>query len=114
MPRKLHPAIHDILETIGRVQSKLEGKSYAEFAADWELRFIIERAIEIISEATRRLPDEIKVMRPEIPWRSVAGIGNVLRHEYHSVSGPLIWAVANGDLPALKAAVEAIAAKIEE
>ena len=113
MPRKLYPALHDILETIARVQEKTAGKTLGDFQADWELRFIVERAIEIISEGSRRLPEEAKAMRPEIPWRSVAGIGNVLRHEYHTISDKIIWDVVQGDLPALKTAVEAIAAKIE-
>jgi uncharacterized protein with HEPN domain len=90
MAPKIGQAIRDIRETIDRVQTKLAGTSFAEFEADWELRFIVERAIEIISEATRRLPDELKATRLEIRWRSVAGIGNVLRHEYHTISNKII------------------------
>jgi uncharacterized protein with HEPN domain len=77
MERAVAHTIHDILETVERVQVKTAGKTLAEFEADWELRFIVQRAIEIISEATRRLPEELKAARPEIEWRSVAGIGNV-------------------------------------
>jgi uncharacterized protein with HEPN domain len=113
MPRNVQPAIHDILETITRVQEKTAGKTLGDLQADWEPRFIVERAIEIISEASRRLPNEIKATRPEIPWRSVAGIGNVLRHEYHTISDKVIWDVVHGDLPALKTAVEAMAAEIQ-
>jgi uncharacterized protein with HEPN domain len=72
--------------------------------------FILQRAIEIIPEATRRLPDELKATQPEIDWRSIAGIGNVLRHEYHTISNKVIWDVAQADLPGLKSAIEAIAA----
>jgi uncharacterized protein with HEPN domain len=72
MTRRAQPAIHDIVETIDRVQGKIAGTSFEEFSADWELRFIVQRAIEIISEGTRRLPDELKAMRPEIPWRAIA------------------------------------------
>src|SRR5207249_7485361 len=97
-------AIHDILETIERVQSKMAGKSFAQFEADWEFRFVIQRAIEIVSEATRRIPDELKTMRPEIRWSSIAGIGNVLRHEYHTVSNKIVWDVAQAELAPLKAA----------
>lgn len=60
------------------------------------------------------MPDDLKALRPEIPWRSVAGIGNVLRHEYHTISDKVIWDVVPGDLPQLRAAMEAIAATIEE
>lgn len=79
------PVIHDLLETIDRVQSKTAGKTFAEFQADWETRFIVQRTIEIISEASRRLPSELKATQPTIRWRAVAGIGTVLRHRYHAI-----------------------------
>ena len=114
MERKARHTLHDILETIARVQSKTAGKTFADFKANWELSFIVQRAIEIISEATRRLPEELKATRPEVEWRSIAGIGSVLRHEYHTISDKVIWDVVEGDLPRLKAAIEAIAAKVKE
>jgi uncharacterized protein with HEPN domain len=110
MERKVSHAIDDILETIERVQGKVASKTFAEFVADWELRFIVQRAIEIISEASRRLPDHLKATQPHIEWRSIAGIGSVLRHEYHTISDKVIWDVVQADLPHLKAAIEAIAA----
>jgi uncharacterized protein with HEPN domain len=78
------------------------------------LRFIVQRAIEIISEATRRLPEELKAAKPEIEWRSVAGIGNVLRHECHSISDRVVWDVVQAELPLLKTAILAIAAMVKE
>ncbi len=112
MTRAASPAIHDILETIERVQSKIAGKTFAEFEADWEFRFVIQRAIEIISEASRRIPDELKATRPEIRWSSIAGIGSVLRHEYHTVSNKVVWDVVQAELAPL--AIEAIAASVDK
>ena len=114
MARKAGHTIHDVLETIDRVQAKVANKTFAEFEADWEFRFVIQRAIEIISEAAKRLPAELKATRPEIRWRSVAGIGNVLRHEYHTISNKIIWDVVHEELPPLRAAIEAIAATLKE
>ncbi len=114
MERKVGHTLHDILETIERVQSKIGGKTFAEFESEWELRFIVQRAIEIISEASRRLPEELKATRPEIEWRSIAVIGNVLRHEYHTISDKVIWDVVQADLPLLKTAIEAIAVSVKE
>jgi uncharacterized protein with HEPN domain len=76
----------------------------------------VQRGIEIISEATRHLPAELKATRPdnEIRWPSIVGIGNVLRHEYYPISNAIIWKVIRDDLPPLKAAVEAIAASLRE
>ena len=59
--------------------------------------------MEIISEASRHLPPELKERHPHIPWRNVAGIGNVLRHNYESVSAAVLWNLAKDDLPALEA-----------
>jgi uncharacterized protein with HEPN domain len=109
MPREELPAIADILDAIEGVEQSVAGKTFEDFETEWLLRRGVERAIEIISEASRRLPSDLKSRRPEIPWRDVETIGNILRHEYHTVSNPIIWDVVKTDLPALKAAIEAIA-----
>jgi uncharacterized protein with HEPN domain len=96
------------------VQEKYEARPLRDFESDWELKFIIQRAIDIISEASRRIPDELKATRPEIEWRSIASIGNFLRHEYHSISDKVIWDVVQVDLPDLKIAIDAIAAALND
>jgi uncharacterized protein with HEPN domain len=58
----------------------------------------------IISEASRHLADDLKARNPEIPWEKVAGIGNVLRHNYESIAAPVIWKLVQADLPALEKA----------
>jgi uncharacterized protein with HEPN domain len=114
MARKVRYVFVDILETIERVQARTAGMKFAEFEADWEIRFAIQRAIEVTSEASRRLPAELKDLRPEIHWRRVAGIGSVLRHEYHTISDKVIWDVVREELPPLKLAIEAIAKTLDE
>ncbi len=64
------------------------------------------RCLEIISEASRRLPDELKARHPDIPWTDVAGAGNVYRHDYEDVQHKLIWGTVHNRLPALLAATE--------
>jgi uncharacterized protein with HEPN domain len=102
MTRKVRHALHDILEAIERVEMITHSKTLAEFEASWQLRWLVQRAIEIISEASRAIPAELKSTRPEIPWLRVQGIGNVLRHEYQSLSDPIIWKVVT-DEPASQA-----------
>ncbi len=65
----------------------------------------VERELEIISEATRRITLELKDMEPDIPWREIAGIGNVLQHGYQIVSDTIIWNVVELYLPMLEIAV---------
>ncbi len=114
MPRKVGHALHDILEAIARIEEITQNKSFADFANSWQLRWLVQRAIEIISEASRAIPDELAHRRPEIPWPRVRGIGNVLRHEYSGLSDRIVWNVVVDELPRLKAAVEAIGTEIDE
>jgi uncharacterized protein with HEPN domain len=58
--------------------------------------------VEIISEASRHLPNELKARHPHIPWRKVAGIGNILRHNYENIAAPIMWKLAQEDLFALE------------
>ena len=69
------------------------------------VRHAVQRAIEIISEASRRLPDTLTATEPGIPWPKVKRVGNILRHEYYEVQDEIIWEVVEKHLPPLKAAI---------
>ncbi len=89
---------HDAIE---HIRSETEGVALDVFEADWRRRWLVERGIEIISEASRHLPPELKDRHPEIPWQKVAGVGNVLRHAYERTAPEVLWSVARDDLLAL-------------
>ncbi|MCI0466121.1 MAG: DUF86 domain-containing protein [Beijerinckiaceae bacterium] len=76
--------------------------SLEAFESDWRRQLLVERGVLIISEASRHLSGEIKARHPEIPWQKVAGIGNMLPHNYESTSAPVMWKLAQDDLPALE------------
>jgi uncharacterized protein with HEPN domain len=111
--RNTRHVIHDILQSITRIEGVTRDKSFAEFDASWEMQWLVQRGIEVISEASRGIPDDLKNVRPEIPWRKVSGIGNVLRHDYEGLSNRIIWNVVVDELPRLKTAAEAIAAMLD-
>jgi uncharacterized protein with HEPN domain len=98
----LAPRLTDILEAIERIRAEMAGVSIEAFEADWRKRWLVERGVEIISEASRRLTDELKLRHPGIPWAKVAGIGNVLRHEYEGISAPVMWKLVQADLSPLE------------
>jgi uncharacterized protein with HEPN domain len=75
-------ALMDIVEAVERVRGVLSDMPLDQFETDWQRQWLVERGVEIISEASRRLPGEMKARYPKIPWQKVAGIGNVLRHNY--------------------------------
>jgi uncharacterized protein with HEPN domain len=78
------------------------------FRADRKTVYAVVRALEIVSEASRRLPDEVRNRHPEIDWAAVAASGNVYRHEYEAIDEAMIWHTVRHDLAALRsvAAVE--------
>ena len=77
----------DIVGAIELIRIEMDGVTLEAFEVNRRKRWLIERGIEIISEASRRLSPAVKARHPEIPWPKVAGIGNVLHHEYEEVAG---------------------------
>jgi uncharacterized protein with HEPN domain len=90
------------------IREAQSGKTLADYQSSWVLRHAIHRGIEIISEASRALPDEVVGLEPQVPWKQIRAIGNVLRHEYHGLSDRIIWGVVVDELPALTLAIERI------
>lgn len=102
----------DILQAIANIEADTAGIDFTGFAADRRVRQLVERTLEIISEAGRRLPDAHKATEPDIPWREIAGIGNVLRHDYGGVRPDILWGVCVQRLAPLKAAAQRMRARI--
>jgi len=100
--RSLAPRLTDIIEAIDHIRSEMAGVSIEAFEADWRKQWLVERGVEIISEASRHLTDGLKARHTEIPWPKVAGIGNVLRHDYASIAAPIMWKLVQDDLPSLE------------
>jgi uncharacterized protein with HEPN domain len=97
--------LHDILEAIEGIGSTAMGMTFAENQQSWQVRRAVERGIEIISEASRQVTDELKQRYPHIFWREIAGIGNLLRHEYGRIDDLIMWRVVQRYLPELKMVV---------
>jgi uncharacterized protein with HEPN domain len=93
----------DIVDAIELIRIEMAGVTLEAFEVDRRKRWLVERGIEIISEASRRLSPAMKA-HPGIPWPKVAGIGNVLRHEYEDVAPDVLWHVVRDNLPQLDAA----------
>lgn len=75
--------------------------------------YAVTRALEIISEASRRLPDDVRQRHAHLPWRSIRDVGNFYRHEYDNVLESYLWATVQDHLPPLLVAVEAEIAKLK-
>lgn len=95
-----------MLEAIALIQADMKEVALAALEADLRKRWLVERGLEIISEVSRRLPPELKARHPQVPWSQIAGIGNILRHDYERIAYDVIWRLVREDLPPLKAVCE--------
>jgi uncharacterized protein with HEPN domain len=94
----------DIIEAIERIRSVIGDMPLDAFETDWQRQWLVERGVEIISEASRHLSVELKARHSHIPWKKVAGIGNILRHNYEHVAAAVMWKLAQADLSDLESA----------
>lgn len=106
--------LEDIRDAVGEAQRFTAGMAFEDYLADPLVRRGVERCVEIISEASRHIPTKRKAAYPDIPWREIAGIGNVLRHGYRLVDQTVIWGVVENHLAPLERAVLAILRELEE
>jgi uncharacterized protein with HEPN domain len=100
--RSIALRLQDMIEAIGNLRLIIRDLPIAEFEADVKTRWSVERGLEIVSEASRHLDSALKTRHQEIPWRKIAGIGNILRHDYEAVSAPIIWSLTQNDLSELE------------
>ncbi|MFP5235630.1 MAG: DUF86 domain-containing protein [Acidobacteriota bacterium] len=75
------------------------------FRNDVRTTLAVIRCLEVISEASRRLPQDLKDRHPSLPWKNIAGAGNVYRHDYAEVAPVRVWETVHAALPALLAVV---------
>lgn len=114
MPSK-HPAqrLQDIIDNIAAARRFTEGLDFDAFAADQRTFYAVVRALEIISEASRRLPDDVKAWHSTIDWSSVATAGNIYRHEYEVVDPRVVWHTITVELAPLERVVRHELSRIE-
>ena len=96
----------DILENITRIEKFTSGMDSAAFAADDKTHDAVERCLERISEAAKKLGSAAEEICSEIPWPQIRAAGNILRHEYDRIDRSRIWIMVERDLPPLKIAVD--------
>jgi uncharacterized protein with HEPN domain len=95
-------ALNDIQHHIAMAQGFIAGMNYEAFKDDNLHLYAVTRCLEIISEASRRLPQELKARHPAIEWREMADAGNIYRHEYEDVAASRVWRTATVSLPLLQ------------
>jgi uncharacterized protein with HEPN domain len=94
--------LDDILEARSKIRAYIAELDYAAFAKDIKTQDAVVRNLEIIGEAAGRLPDSVKAGSPEIEWRKIVGLRNILAHEYFGVSIPVVWDLIQSKLDTLE------------
>lgn len=94
-----------MLENIDGILSATAKMNAADVMGSFVMMRAVERAIQIISEAAKELPQEMRDAAPEVPWQNIIRIGNILRHEYYRIREDVLVDILNTDLPLLRVAV---------
>ena len=98
----------DMLQAARDARELLEGRSLAEYLADRVRRLALERALELVGEAARRVSEGVQRAHPEVEWRSIVGLRNVLAHQYGVIDHERLYRTGVESIPRLIAALGSI------
>ncbi|WFN35280.1 DUF86 domain-containing protein [Methanogenium sp. S4BF] len=106
MPRDYSLYLHDILESVERIQRYTHGMSYEDFRENDLVQDAVIRNLMVIGEAVKLIPVSQKEEHPDISWRKVAGLRDILIHAYFGVHNEIIWDIIRNKIPELQIVVK--------
>lgn len=105
-PRDYKLYLRDILQAIDYIEEFTKGYSLDEFRYDAKTQHAVVRNLEIIGEAVKRLPDELRAVNPDVEWRPAAAMRDFLIHQYPDIEIEIVWDTIKDDLTPLKEGVQ--------
>jgi uncharacterized protein with HEPN domain len=108
MPRDYKVYLDDILQAITRIQEYTAGLSPTAFAGDAKTFDAVVRNLELIGEAAKAVPEVIRSEHPEVDWKRISGLRDILIHQYFGVHAQIIWDIIKNKLPALEERIRAM------
>jgi len=112
--KKDKPYLQHIYDAICDIEKFVENITMESFFENKEKQYAVTRAIEIIGEATKNLSSELKARHSKIPWKTIAGIRDILIHKYFGIKLERIWEVTQKDIPELKNQIAEVLREIDE
>jgi len=114
MKRNVEIYIKDIIEYMERAENHIKNFQLDQFLKDDKTCDAVIRCIEVIGEAAKNIPEEIRISYPSISWRDLAGMRDKIIHSYFTVDFNTVWLVVKEDIPKLKPMVKKVLEKMEE
>jgi len=108
MPRDYKVHLEDVLEATAKIGRYTAGLSREAFSGDEKTIDAVIRNLEIIGEAVKKVPDEIRSKHPEVDWKKIAGLRDILIHEYFGIDLEIIWDIVQNKLPVLETQIKQI------
>jgi uncharacterized protein with HEPN domain len=103
----------DIRDAAEKAIGFIQGMTEPQFRTEDKTIFAVTRALEILGEATKRIPQTFRDQYPEVPWRSMTGLRDKLIHDYATIDSEVLWKTVTEDLPPLLAKIRPILNDIE-
>jgi uncharacterized protein with HEPN domain len=98
--------LQDILDAIDDTGAFTEGMSFEVFVGDRKTVNAVLRSLEVLGEAAKHIPEELRAQEPGVPWKHMAGMRDKLIHEYFGVDASIVWAAIKDELPSLRAKID--------
>jgi len=100
--------VQDILDSINDVENFIDGMEFEDFIKDKKTIYSVVRAIEIMGEAAKNVPEQVRKKYPDVPWKPIAGMRDKLIHGYFGVDLEILWETAKDDVPQLKTSISKV------
>jgi len=107
--RELRDYLNDIVDAMAKALKFVEGMSYEDFVNDDKTVFAVVRALEVVGEAVKNIPEDFREKYPHIPWKDLAGMRDKLIHGYFGVDLGRVWRTVKEVIPAMKPRFDEIA-----